>query len=58
MSLSDSAFRPVDGEAKLLVRIPGNQLLQIAVQQKTLRLPRLPPQLDGLRRSRTFPICT
>ena len=42
-------FRPLHGEARLLAYLPGNQLLQIAVQQKTIRLPNLSPSLDGLR---------
>ena len=33
----------------LLARIPGNQLLQLEVNEKTLRLPALPSELDGLR---------
>jgi len=42
-------FRPVHGaEAQFFARIPGNELLRIAVQRKTLRLPNLPSQLDGL----------
>jgi predicted MPP superfamily phosphohydrolase len=42
-------FRPIHGpEASLLAAIPGNELLKIAVQKKTLHLPNLPPSLDGL----------
>lgn len=42
-------FAPVAGnEAKFFLRVPSNQLLTIAVERKTLRLPRLPRQLDGL----------
>jgi predicted MPP superfamily phosphohydrolase len=42
-------YRPVHGrEAVFLAGIPGNQLLTFAVQRKTLRLPTLPPELDGL----------
>ena len=33
---------------KLFAGIPGNELLQIAIQRKTLRLPSLPRELDGL----------
>jgi len=42
-------FRPLHGvETHVLSRIPGNQLLEIAVQRKTLKLPSLPKQLDGV----------
>src|SRR5262245_8622926 len=42
-------FRPIHGpEATFLASIPGNELLTIAVHKKTLHLPNLPPQLDGL----------
>lgn len=42
-------FAPVHGaEARWLASFPRNQLLQIAVQQKTLQLQELPPELDGL----------
>lgn len=42
--------RPVHGaEFRLFASIPGNELLTIAVQRKTLRLPALPPELDGLK---------
>ena len=42
-------FRPVHGtETRLFASIPGNQLLQIAIQRKTLRLQGLPRELDGL----------
>lgn len=36
------------GETRLLAGIPGNQIFQLAVQKKTLRLPTLPRELDGL----------
>ena len=43
-------FAPLHGtEFRLWSRFPGNQLLTIAVQEKTLRLPDLPRGLDGLR---------
>jgi predicted MPP superfamily phosphohydrolase len=32
----------------LLARLPGNQILQLHVQEKTVELPRLNPALDGL----------
>jgi predicted MPP superfamily phosphohydrolase len=32
----------------LLSRLPTNQVFQLAIHQKTLRLPRLDPRLDGL----------
>jgi predicted MPP superfamily phosphohydrolase len=42
-------FRPLHGAGtRLLGHFPGNELLRIAVQQKTLRLPSLPRELDGL----------
>lgn len=42
-------FRPVHGaEATFFAGLPGNQLLQIAVQRKTLQVANLPPELDGL----------
>jgi uncharacterized protein len=42
-------FPPVAGaEAHFFLRIPGNQLLQIAVERKTLRLMGLPMGLNGL----------
>lgn len=36
------------GETGLLYRFPGNEIFQLAVQKKTLRLQALPPELDGL----------
>jgi len=43
-------FTPLHGfENRLWSRLPGNQILQVAVQEKTLRLPDLPRGLDGLR---------
>jgi hypothetical protein len=43
-------FAPLyGGEARLLARIPGNEILRIAVQEKVLRWPRLPEQLAGLK---------
>ncbi len=42
--------RPIHGvETWLFAAIPGNQLLQLHVQTKTLHLPTLPPELDGIR---------
>lgn len=42
-------FRPIHGtKTRILASVPGNQFLQIAIEQKTLRLERLPPELDGL----------
>src|SRR5262245_42758181 len=39
-------FRPVHGaEARFFAAIPGNELLHLEVQRKTLRLPSLPPPL-------------
>jgi uncharacterized protein len=41
--------RPVaGGQARFFARLPGNELLKIAVQRKTLRLANLPRELDGL----------
>jgi len=43
-------FPPVHGaEFRLWSRFPGNQMLLLAVQEKTLRLPNLPRELTGLR---------
>jgi predicted MPP superfamily phosphohydrolase len=42
-------FRPVQGKARVLSHVPGNQILEIAIQQKTLNLPTLPEPLNGLR---------
>jgi predicted MPP superfamily phosphohydrolase len=42
-------FRPLHGKARMLAHVPGNQILDLAVQQKTLHLPNLPQPLDGLR---------
>jgi predicted MPP superfamily phosphohydrolase len=36
------------GETKLFARFPGNQIFQMAVQKKTLCLPQLPQELEGL----------
>ena len=36
------------GETRLFARIPGNQIFKLAVQKKTLRLPKLPRELEGL----------
>lgn len=42
--------RPVArGIPRLLSRIPGNEVLQLAIQEKHLKLPRLPSELDGFR---------
>jgi len=42
-------FHPIHGpEATFLAAIPGNELLKLAVHRKTLHLPNLPPELDGL----------
>jgi predicted MPP superfamily phosphohydrolase len=42
-------YRPVHGrEATFFAGFPGNQLLTFAVQRKSVRLPTLPPELDGL----------
>ena len=35
------------GETGLLMMVPGNQIFQLAVQRKTLRLANLPADLDG-----------
>ena len=40
---------PVEGSrARLYAAIPGNQVCQLHIHRKTLRLPRLPSELDGL----------
>jgi predicted MPP superfamily phosphohydrolase len=42
-------FEPIHGtKTCLLARVPGNQIFQLAVQRKTLRIARLPTALDGL----------
>jgi uncharacterized protein len=42
-------YRPVHGsEARLFAALPGNELLTLAVQSKTLRMVSLPRSLDGL----------
>lgn len=33
---------------RIMARVPGNQSLRLDVHEKTLEIPRLPPQLDGL----------
>ena len=38
----------VSPTTRLLARIPGNQVFELAVNVKSLRLPRLPSALDGL----------
>jgi predicted MPP superfamily phosphohydrolase len=41
--------RPIVGaEARLLAAIPGNEICRLHIQRKTVRLPRLPRELDGL----------
>jgi predicted MPP superfamily phosphohydrolase len=43
-------FRPLHGSrVKWLGGIPGNEILRIAVQQKRLAVPNLPPELAGLK---------
>jgi predicted MPP superfamily phosphohydrolase len=42
-------FRPVHGKARILAQVPGNQILDIAIQQKNLRLPKLPQPLQAFR---------
>jgi len=37
-----------DWLARLLIHVPGNQVFDISVTEKTLALPRLPPALEGL----------
>jgi uncharacterized protein len=42
-------YRPIgNGPFRSLVGIPGNQVFQVEVNEKTYRLPRLPAELDGL----------
>jgi hypothetical protein len=42
-------LRPIHGwKTRFLAAVPGNQLFQLAVQRKTLRLDRLPAALEGL----------
>ena len=43
-------FAPVgDALTAFCARAPGNEILRLAIQRKTLRLPRLPPRLAGLK---------
>ncbi len=43
-------YRPIgDRRTRWQSRIPGNQILEVHLQQKTLVIPRLPAALDGLR---------
>ncbi|MEM6655010.1 MAG: metallophosphoesterase, partial [Planctomycetota bacterium] len=37
------------GVARVISRLPGNQLLRLAVEEKTLRIPNLPSGLEGLK---------
>jgi predicted MPP superfamily phosphohydrolase len=42
-------FRPVgDRKTDFLSRLPGNEILRLRIQRKTLRLDRLPRELEGL----------
>jgi len=42
--------RPIHGaEVSFFAGLPGNQILQLHVQRKTLCLPQLPSELDGLK---------
>jgi uncharacterized protein len=38
-----------DRWTRMWARVPGNQLLHLEVNEKTLQVPRLPAELDGLR---------
>ena len=41
--------QPVHGKkVRVLAAFPGTEIFQLHVQRKTLRLPQLPPELDGL----------
>src|ERR1044072_7118917 len=43
-------YRPLSGpQFNFVARWPGNELLKVAIQEKTLKLPNLPAALDGLR---------
>jgi predicted MPP superfamily phosphohydrolase len=43
-------YRPIEGsQGRFFARLPGNQIFEIAVQQKRIRLPRLPEALTSLR---------
>jgi uncharacterized protein len=42
-------FAPLHGtEARLLARLPGNEIFRLAIQRKTIEYDRLPPELNGL----------
>jgi hypothetical protein len=51
INLADQITEPLiaPGFAALLNRLPGNQVLHVAVQDKLLSLPRLSPEREGLR---------
>jgi uncharacterized protein len=42
-------FAPLHGaEARLLARLPGNEIFRLAIQRKTIKHDGLPPELNGL----------
>ncbi len=45
---TQSEFRPSTWKARWLSRLPGNHLYHLQVTRKELRIPRLPPEWDGL----------
>lgn len=48
VDLAQCVQHPVEGlSARLLMALPGNEVLKLHIQQKTLRLPRLPAELEG-----------
>ena len=45
----DQSLASANGLARLLMRVPGNQVFEIECNEKHLAIPRLPPALDGLK---------
>lgn len=46
---AELGFRPIcPGPYHIMTRVPGNEILQLDVSEKALRLPRLPQAWDGL----------
>jgi predicted MPP superfamily phosphohydrolase len=46
---NELGYKPVGrGKYRWLARLPGNQVFQVDFVERTLRLPRLPPALEGL----------
>ena len=49
VDLAQRVQRPLEGlSSRILSAVPGNEILKLHIQQKTLRLPRLPAELNGV----------